>query len=302
MPQGTLSASPRTCDSALMLVRQPPSDTVPGDRSRPSPYTTVFCSARRPTPARTVTVVEVFAALPLFTVAVVLISASPGPAVALIVRQAALHGWRAAVPTVLGLEAGLFMWALAAGGGLTALIAASDAAYLVLRVVGAAFLVFLGVNAWRAGVTIDAATPPEPDAAPPEPGSADAAPRPGVPARRAFAQGAVVQLANPKAAAFLMALYPQFVPHDQPMLPSTVALASYQVLLETALYTGLAVGVARAGAWFRTPGSAGVPSSSPAACSSASESGWPPHSSDQFHGPRTGGAKIVVAALEHQTG
>jgi threonine/homoserine/homoserine lactone efflux protein len=50
--------------------------------------------------------------LPAFVVAVLLISASPGPAMALIFRRAALPGLRGAVPTVLGLEAGLYPWAL----------------------------------------------------------------------------------------------------------------------------------------------------------------------------------------------
>ena len=53
--------------------------------------------------------------LPAFVLAVVLISASPGPAMALILRRAALYGFRGAVPTVLGLELGLYLWALAAG-------------------------------------------------------------------------------------------------------------------------------------------------------------------------------------------
>ena len=52
--------------------------------------------------------------LPSFLVAVVLISASPGPAMALIIRRAALRGFRASVPTVLGLEAGLYVWAILA--------------------------------------------------------------------------------------------------------------------------------------------------------------------------------------------
>jgi threonine/homoserine/homoserine lactone efflux protein len=74
--------------------------------------------------------------LPAFVLAVVLISASPGPAMALIVRQAALRGLRGAVPTVLGLELGLYTWALLAAAGFAALVAASEVAYLVLRVVG----------------------------------------------------------------------------------------------------------------------------------------------------------------------
>src|SRR5688500_19618021 len=69
---------------------------------------------------------------------------------ALILRRAALCGFRGAVPTVLGLEAGLYVWALLAAAGFAALVAASEFAYLVLRVVGAAFLIVLGIRAWRA--------------------------------------------------------------------------------------------------------------------------------------------------------
>ena len=75
--------------------------------------------------------------LPAFLLAVLLISASPGPAMALIFRRAALRGLHGAVPTVLGLELGLYVWALFAGAGFAALVAASEVAYLVLRVVGA---------------------------------------------------------------------------------------------------------------------------------------------------------------------
>src|ERR1044072_9038835 len=88
-----------------------------------------------------------------FALAVVLISASPGPAMALILRRAALRGFSGAVPTVLGLEAGLYVWALLAAAGLGALVAASEVAFLVLRVVGAGFLLYLGIragcSAWR---------------------------------------------------------------------------------------------------------------------------------------------------------
>lgn len=71
---------------------------------------------------------------------------------ALIVRRAALRGFGSTVGTVLGLELGIYLWALAAGAGLAAIVAASQTAYLVLRVVGAAFLVLLGVRAWITAV------------------------------------------------------------------------------------------------------------------------------------------------------
>jgi threonine/homoserine/homoserine lactone efflux protein len=184
--------------------------------------------------------VDVVASLPAFVLAVLLISASPGPAMALIFRRAALRGLRGAVPTVLGLEAGLYVWALFAGAGFAVLIAASEVAYLVLRVVGAAVLLCLGFRAWRSAWR-EPAVVAEP-----------AAPR----GRRwwgAFGEGVLVQLANPKAAVFMIAFYPQFVPADGPVFATTALLGLLQITLETALYLGLAAGVARAGAWFRRP-------------------------------------------------
>jgi threonine/homoserine/homoserine lactone efflux protein len=189
-------------------------------------------------------VVDVLTALPAFVLAVLLISASPGPAMALIFRRAALRGLRGAVPTVLGLELGLYLWALFAGVGFAALVAASEVAYLVLRVVGAAVLLVLGFRAlrtaWRDHEPIPAAVDPVPTAG----------------RRRwwgAFAEGVVVQLANPKAAVFMIAFYPQFVPVEGPVFATTALLGLLQITLETGLYLGLAAGVARAGSWFRRP-------------------------------------------------
>ncbi|MGS2641923.1 LysE family transporter [Streptosporangium sp. LJ11] len=190
---------------------------------------------------------DLVASLPAFVVAVVLISASPGPAMALILRRAALHGFRGAVPTVLGLEAGLYAWALFAAAGLAALVAASEVAFVVLRVVGAGFLLYLGLKAWRTAWRIRAAGPARESAEDTPPG-----PRRGG-WWRAFGEGALVMLANPKAAAFMIAFYPQFVPADRPLFSTTALLALLQVAVEIALYLTLAAVVGRAGAWFRRP-------------------------------------------------
>jgi threonine/homoserine/homoserine lactone efflux protein len=187
---------------------------------------------------------DVVPALPAFVVAVLLISASPGPAIALILRRAALRGFRGAVPTVLGLETGLYVWALLAAAGLSALVAASEVGFIVLRVVGAVVLVVLGLRSWRA-VLRDRRAP-----AGEEIDDLDAVTS-GTKRSRAFGEGVLVQLANPKAAVFMVAFYPQFVPDDRPLFATTALLALLQVTLETALYLSLAAGVARAGAWFR---------------------------------------------------
>ena len=180
--------------------------------------------------------------LPAFVVAVLLISASPGPAMALILRRTALHGMRTAVPLVLGLELGLYLWALAAAAGFAALVAASEAAYWVLKIVGACVLVYLGVRAWlaawreRRGAVAGEAMPVDDRG----PGRS-----------KAFSEGLVVQLANPKAAVFMIAFYPQFVPSSEPLFRTTAVLALLQVCIELCFYFTLAAFVARAGAWFR---------------------------------------------------
>jgi len=198
--------------------------------------------------------------LPAFFLAVLLISASPGPAMALILRRAALRGFRRTVPVVLGLEAGLYVWAMLAAAGVAALVAASEVAFVVLRVVGAVVLIVLGVRAWRAAwvsrrATGAAAGSVEPGAV--ESGSVAAASvEVGAEAGggwRAFGEGVAVQLANPKAAVFMVAFFPQFVPAGHPVFSTTAVLAALQVALETGLYLSLAASVASAGGWFRRP-------------------------------------------------
>src|SRR4051795_8396945 len=77
----------------------------------------------------------------------VLVSVTPGPATALVVRSAALHGRRESLHVVLGNSTGILMWALASVLGISALVAASETAFWVLKVVGAVVLVWLGGRA-----------------------------------------------------------------------------------------------------------------------------------------------------------
>jgi threonine/homoserine/homoserine lactone efflux protein len=190
--------------------------------------------------------VDLIASLPAFVAAVVLISASPGPAMALIFRRAALRGFGGAVPTVLGLEAGLYLWALFAGAGLAVLVAASQVAFIVLRVVGAGFLIYLGVRAWRtAWRNRGTGSVSEVDE--------DSSSSPSRGWGKAFGEGIMVMLANPKAAVFMIAFYPQFVGVDRPLFTTTALLALLQVAIEIVLYLALAAAVGRAGAWFRRP-------------------------------------------------
>lgn len=178
-------------------------------------------------------------ALPAFLVAVLIIAASPGPAVALIVQRASTRGFRRAIPTVAGIEVGLFIWALAVGLGLAALIATSEIAFWVLKIAGAGFLAYLGVKALRNGWRLRGRTDEQPLEAP-------AGMRGHV---GAFGEALMIQLANPKAAIFLFAFYPPFMNPSAPMA-SAVQLGVIQVAVETFLYLGFAWGVSRASGWF----------------------------------------------------
>jgi threonine/homoserine/homoserine lactone efflux protein len=133
--------------------------------------------------------------LGLFVLAALLLLLTPGPAVLYIVTRTLEQGRRAGVVSMLGVHAGTLVHVAAAAAGVSAVLAASAAAFAVVKDIGAAYLVYLGVRRIldRRPVLTD------------EPGGA--APR----LRRAFLDGAVVNVLNPKTALFFLAFLPQFV-------------------------------------------------------------------------------------------
>lgn len=146
---------------------------------------------------------------------VTMITITPGPDTALVLRNAMRHGWTAGVRTGLGSAAGLLIWGLAAGLGISAVLAASALAFAVLKLAGAAYLGYLGVRmlwrAWR-----NPSRTPLPASGQPSEASTT----------RLFGQGLTTNLLNPKAAAFFTALLPQFVStHGMAAAPLILGLA-----------------------------------------------------------------------------
>lgn len=166
-----------------------------------------------------------------------LLSLAPGPATALVVRNAARGGRRHAFFTTVGSSLGVFAWGAFAAIGIAAVVAASAELFTVMKLVGALFLVYLGVQSLRGRREAPAAR---------------LAPR-----RSAFREGLVTAIANPKLAAFFVALFPQFVPRGAPVLPSALLMAATIVAIDFAWYSSLAYLVARArrafveGPWLR---------------------------------------------------
>ena len=166
---------------------------------------------------------------------------TPGPDMALVARNA-LVGGRAAVPiTVLGICAGIVVHALAAAVGLSALLKASATAYAVVKVAGGGYLVYLGMQAWRASTEDEG----------------DSEWMLG-PARRfaggsAFRQGFVSNVLNPKLVVFFISVLPGFTSPDDPYFPQVVVLAAAFELLTVVWLMTYGAGVARVGDAMRSP-------------------------------------------------
>jgi threonine/homoserine/homoserine lactone efflux protein len=143
----------------------------------------------------------------LFSLAAIALAVVPGPAVAYIVTQSVDKGRRAGIVSALGIASGGLVHVAAATVGLSVLIASSAAAFTVVKLVGAAYLIVVGV---RRILTRD-----EPEAALEVQETR---------LRRLYAQGVVVNVLNPKTALFFLAFLPQFVDRHRSVVPQVAIL------------------------------------------------------------------------------
>jgi threonine/homoserine/homoserine lactone efflux protein len=180
-------------------------------------------------------VIEQFAAFLAVSVVVIV---TPGQDTALTIRNTLFGGRRSGVFTAAGVSAGQACWTLAASAGIAALIAASEPAFLALRLAGAAYLIFLGLQALARALRRGGR-------------GALLAPASGAPLapRRAFRQGVISNLGNPKMAVFFTSLLPQFGDSFAALLALGVLFCS----LTLAWLAAYAVAVARAGNFLRRP-------------------------------------------------
>jgi threonine/homoserine/homoserine lactone efflux protein len=173
--------------------------------------------------------------LAFFPVAL-LLTLTPGVAMALVVRSAARGGRREAFMCTLGNGAGVMLWAALAAVGLAAVVATSAEAFAVVKLVGAAILIVLGVKSLRGkgGPLAGLSSQAESQASP----------------RASMRDGLLTGIANPKLAVFFAALFPQFVPHGSPVLPAALLMGAMIVACDLVLYSALAWLVTRARAAF----------------------------------------------------
>jgi len=183
------------------------------------------------------------ALLTFFAVALLLVL-TPGPDFAVIVPNA-LRGHRAGIATAFGTASGLAVHAGIAAAGLSAVVLASDLAFSIVKYLGAAFLVLLGIRAlWKSRGSHDDEEPSTTKTLQP------------LPLWRAYRQGLMVNVLNPKAPLLYLSIMPQFL---QPNVSTTAQLLAMSAILVgialtwyvslTFLVTGLRPVIERFRAW-----------------------------------------------------
>ncbi|MBV2149643.1 LysE family translocator [Sphingobium sp. AS12] len=167
----------------------------------------------------------------LYVTAVFLISATPGPNMLHVMTQSIAHGPRRALATMAGLMSAVLLCLIASALGLGALLKASPRLFDVLRYAGVAYLVWLGIKAWRAPV-----------------GGVG-----GVASRRSdralYLTGLLTGLSNPKLIIFAAALFPQFIDPSRPFGTQLAILVISFVVIELGWQAAYALGGIKLACW-----------------------------------------------------
>lgn len=158
-----------------------------------------------------------------FSVAAALLVVLPGPDTLVIIRSMLRGGRRRAVLTAVGGLTGLCVWVAAASLGLAAVLRASHDAYYALKIAGAVYLVWLGIQSVRARRSVS--MPEE---------------RPAAARTSGFGAGLLTNLLNPKVGVFFVAFLPGFVPDGMPVGATSLLLGGIYIV-ETAVYAAVLV-------------------------------------------------------------
>ena len=167
----------------------------------------------------------------LFCAAVLLLNATPGPDTAFIVGRSIAQGRQAGLVSALGISVGCCVHALVSALGLGAMLAASAVAFGAIKLAGGMYLIYLGVQTWRAPV-VDLGV---------DLGAVAAVPRS---ARRMFGRAFLVGFTNPKVLLFYGAFFPQFIAPGRAVAPQIWVLCVTYVVITVVVDSGWTVGAA----------------------------------------------------------
>ena len=169
-----------------------------------------------------------------FVLASLLLLLTPGPAVLFIVARSVQQGRIAGLVSVIGIHLGTTVHIMAAALGISALLVSSAFAFAVVKYLGAAYLIWMGL---RTLLSKDINV------------SAEALKVEAKSLRRAFRDGFVVNLFNPKTAVFFAAFLPQFFTAEQPFLAQSVVLGTIFVLIAAVSDSGYALAASAIAGW-----------------------------------------------------
>lgn len=161
----------------------------------------------------------------------------PGPTILLVVSYALTHGRRSAFATIAGVIAGDLVAVTLALMGLGTLLRASASLFFAMKMLGALYLVYLGVKMWRAPGLVDTSTQE----------------RPSTSNREMALDAFTVTVLNPKSGMFLVAFLPQFMDPSKPIWPQNVALGSVFMVLAFASVAVYALLASRVHAFVKDP-------------------------------------------------
>lgn len=179
---------------------------------------------------------HVWSFLPVAAILIVV----PGPDTAIVTKNALLHGRRAALGTALGVNLGLVVWTIAAALGLAAVVRASDVAFTALKLAGAVYLTWLGIQALRAARRHSAS-------------AVNGGAHRHLGGFGAFRQGVTSDLSNPKIAVLFTSLLPQFVAARSPTLMPFLLLGTIFVVMTLIWLCAYALVAVRASETLRRP-------------------------------------------------
>ena len=179
-----------------------------------------------------------------FFVAACIIAISPGSGAVLSMSHGLSFGVKKTTATILGLQAGLLLVLIIAGAGVGSLLLASEIAFNVVKVIGAAYLIYLGVSQWRAK-----AVPQLPSADVARPAATMQHTTPAW--RRRFIIGFLTNTTNPKGIIFMVAVLPQFITRDAALLPQLAILGATMCMIDLIVMHSYAFAAASMQSWFR---------------------------------------------------
>ena len=166
----------------------------------------------------------------------IILSLSPGSGAINTMTTSINHGYRGAAASIAGLQAGLGIHIVLVGIGLGTLFSQSVIAFEVLKWAGAAYLIWLGIQQWRAAGAIDLNTLAKTQSR-----------------AHLFKRAVFVNLTNPKSIVFLAALFPQFVMPNQPQVMQYVVLGVTTIVVDIIVMIGYATLAQRIAAWIKGP-------------------------------------------------